>query len=765
MFLSGGLPSYGRIGKMAKSNDSVNTIDYRNPAWYTNRELSWLDFNYRILDEARDKKNPLFERLKFLSITASNLDEFFMVRVASLKDMVHAKYSKPDLAGLRADQQLELVQKKCHELIERQYSTLIRSLVPALKQNKLEIITDFEDLTPDQAAFADSYFKENVYPVLTPMAMDASRPFPLIRNKSLNIGALISRKEDDAENSVAQTVMKNLQKNGELKALKGGTVFATVQVPGVLPRIIVLPDKEDGTHAGVLLEDVIERNMDKLFTGFNVVCAHPYRVTRNADLTLDEDDSDDLLEEIQKKIKKRQWGEVIRFEYEDSMNPRLLKILKKEFGVRQEEMYPIAGPLDLTFLMKAYGMKGFDHLKEKPWTPQPVPALMNLKEDEDLFAAIRKKDIFLHHPYETFDPVVDLIRMASTDPEVFAIKITLYRVSGHSPIVAALAQAAENGKQVTALVELKARFDEENNIQWAEMLEKSGCHVIYGLVGLKTHSKIALVVRREEDGIRRYVHLATGNYNDSTARLYTDCGIMTCNEAFGEDATAVFNMLSGYSEPRHWNRLALAPIWLRDRLYRLIDREIEHAKAGEEAYIIAKMNSLCDRDVIAKLYEASAAGVKIQLIVRGICCLRVGIPGVSENISVRSVVGTFLEHARIFCFGNGGHEELYMASADWMPRNLDRRVEIMFPLEDKDSAAAARHILDVQLADTLKAHELKETNQYEKIDRRGKERIGAQESFMREAMEAVKPEDPIVSRVFTPSVSETLEEEEKDGQE
>ena len=688
MFLSGGLPSYGRIGKMAKSNDSVNTIDYRNPAWYTNRELSWLDFNYRILDEARDKKNPLFERLKFLSITASNLDEFFMVRVASLKDMVHAKYSKPDLAGLRADQQLELVQKKCHELIERQYSTLIRSLVPALKQNKLEIITDFEDLTPDQAAFADSYFKENVYPVLTPMAMDASRPFPLIRNKSLNIGALISRKEDDAENSVAQTVMKNLQKNGELKAekvtkdkaLKGGTVFATVQVPGVLPRIIVLPDKEDGTHAGVLLEDVIERNMDKLFTGFNVVCAHPYRVTRNADLTLDEDDSDDLLEEIQKKIKKRQWGEVIRFEYEDSMNPRLLKILKKEFGVRQEEMYPIAGPLDLTFLMKAYGMKGFDHLKEKPWTPQPVPALMNLKEDEDLFAAIRKKDIFLHHPYETFDPVVDLIRMASTDPEVFAIKITLYRVSGHSPIVAALAQAAENGKQVTALVELKARFDEENNIQWAEMLEKSGCHVIYGLVGLKTHSKIALVVRREEDGIRRYVHLATGNYNDSTARLYTDCGIMTCNEAFGEDATAVFNMLSGYSEPRHWNRLALAPIWLRDRLYRLIDREIEHAKAGEEAYIIAKMNSLCDRDVIAKLYEASAAGVKIQLIVRGICCLRVGIPGVSENISVRSVVGTFLEHARIFCFGNGGHEELYMASADWMPRNLDRRVEIMFPL-------------------------------------------------------------------------------------
>jgi len=737
-------------------------IDFKDPKYYTNRELSWLDFNYRILDEARDKTNPLFERLKFLSITASNLDEFFMVRVASLKDMVHANYTKPDLAGLTAQQQLERVEKKCHELIDKQYSTLIRSLAPALRAENLKLITDFEDMSLKQKEFVDKYFMENVYPVLTPTAFDMSRPFPLIRNKSLNIGALISTRKSDSDkkNSAGLTFAMNLQKNGEKiaekvskeKTLKKGTMFATVQVPGVLDRVIQIPSEEEGVTCGILLEDVIEANMDKLFSGYDVVCAHPYRITRNADLTIDEDDADDLLEEIQKKLKKRQWGEVIRFEYEDSMEPKLLKILRKEFNIRDEEMYPISGPLDLTFLMKMYGMSGFEHLKEKRYTPQPVPALMNMKEDEDLFSMIRRKDIFLSHPYETFDPVVNLIRSASVDPDVLAIKMTLYRVSGNSPIVAALAQAAENGKQVTALVELKARFDEENNIQWAEMLEKAGCHVIYGLVGLKTHSKIALVVRREEDGIRRYVHLATGNYNDSTAKLYTDCGIMTCKDAYGEDATAVFNMLSGYSEPKHWNRLYLAPIWLRDGFYSLIDREIRHAKAHEPAHIIAKMNSLCDRDIIAKLYEASSAGVKIELIIRGICCLKTGIPGVSENITVRSIVGTFLEHARIFSFANGGNEEVYMASADWMPRNLDRRVEILFPLEDKDCAARARHILDVQLSDTLKAHELKEDDRYEKIDKRGKALIGAQATLMKEAMEAAKDKsDPKQSRVFTPA--------------
>ena len=702
------------------------SVDYTKPEYFTNRELSWLDFNMRILGEARDKSNPLFERLKFLSITASNLDEFFMIRVASLKDMVHDKYTKPDIAGMKPEVQLEKIQEKAHSLVQLQYSTYNRSLVPALKQAGLELVIAHEDLTEDQKAFVDQYFEENVYPVLTPMAMDSSRPFPLIRNKSLNIGALISKK-------------------GE----KSKSEFATVQVPAVLPRMIELPLSQEGHRVGILLEEVIERNIDKLFLNYDVVCAHPYRIMRNADLTIDEDEAADLLKEIQKQLKKRQWGEVIRLEIEEKMDEKLLKILKKEFDVKADDIYSINGPLDLTFLMKMYGIDGFDHLKTPPYKPQPVPALMN---EPDIFAAIRKKDILLHHPYMTFDPVVDFVRKAAKDPQVLAIKQTLYRVSGHSPIVAALAQAAENGKQVSVLVELKARFDEENNIIWAKMLEKAGCHVIYGLVGLKTHSKITLVVRREEDGIRRYVHLGTGNYNDSTAKLYTDCGIMTCSEAIGEDATAVFNMLSGYSEPKNWNRLSLAPIWLRKKFLSLIQRETEHAREGRPARIIAKMNSLCDQEVIAALYEASAAGVKIQLIIRGICCLKVGIPKISENISVRSIVGTFLEHSRIFYFQNGGQEELYMGSADWMPRNLDKRVEILFPVEDEDLKTEVKHILDIQLADTLKAHELKANNTYEKIDKRGKVLLCAQDYFCEEAKKRAEvTADPTLTRVFIPA--------------
>ncbi len=734
--------------------------DFHNPAYYTNRELSWLDFNYRILDEARDKSNPLFERLKFLSITASNLDEFFMVRVASLMDMVHANVTKPDLAGLTPTEQLEQVEQKCHELIDRQYSTLSRSLLPALRQEGYDLIMSLDALSEPQKEYLNTYFEETVYPVLTPTAVDASRPFPLIRNKSLNIGALISRQKGaKAKNAPATAFIENLQKNGEKiadkiskdKTLKKGTMFATVQVPTVLPRVIRIPSDGEGQMAGVLLEDLIKAHLDKLFTGYDVVCAHAYRITRNADMELDEDESDDLLVEIQSKLKQRQWGEVIRFEYEDSMNSKLLKILRREFNVGDSEMYPIQGPLDLTYLMKMYSLPGSERLKDKPWTPQPNPVLQKAG-DKDLFTMIRKGDIFLHHPYQTFDPVVNLIRTASEDPDVLAIKMTLYRVSGNSPIVAALAHAAENGKQVTALVELKARFDEENNIQWAEMLEKAGCHVIYGLVGLKTHSKIALVVRREEDGIRRYVHLATGNYNDSTAKLYTDCGIMTCREPYGEDATAVFNMLSGYSEPRQWNRLQVAPIWLRDAFLALIDREIQHASENEPAHITAKMNSLCDLEIIAKLYEASAAGVKIDLIIRGICCLKTGIPGVSENITVRSIVGTFLEHARIFRFANGGNEEVYMGSADWMPRNLDRRVEILFPLEDASCKEQACHILDVQMADTLKAHILNSDNVYEQVDRRGKARVAAQAELMKDALEAARDlDDPIRSRTFIPA--------------
>ena len=757
-------------------------MDFGKAQYFTNRELSWLDFNIRILEEARDRENPLFERIKFLSITASNLDEFFMVRVASLKDMVHAGYTKPDIAGLTPEQQLEQIAEKTHSLMETQYSTLNRSLIPALKKNKLELITSHENLTPEQGIFVDEYFESSVFPVLTPMAMDSARPFPLIRNKTLNIGALI-RKEKGAQVSEEAFAQERLSENPEKKGKggkeakegreakdikekkaggKGGrgkskTEFATVQVPSVLPRFIEIPAGKNGRRCVILLEQIIERNIQKLFMGYEVVCAYPYRIMRNADLTIDEEEAEDLLVEIEKKLKKRQWGEVIRLEIEDGMDEKLLKILRKEFGVKESSIYNIGGPLDLTFLMKLYGLDGFEDLKEKPWTPQPVPALQG---DYNIFEEISKKDILLHHPYMTFDPVVNFVKQAAVDPQVLAIKQTLYRVSGHSPIVAALARAAENGKQVTVLVELKARFDEENNIIWAKMLEKAGCHVIYGLVGLKTHSKITLVVRREEDGIKRYVHLGTGNYNDSTARLYTDCGLLTCSELIGEDATAAFNMLSGYSEPKKWNKLALAPIWLRSRFLHLIDRETAHAEDGKEARIIAKMNSLCDKEVIEALYAASAAGVKIELIVRGICCLKVGIPGVSENITVRSLVGTFLEHARIFYFYNEGQEEVYMASADWMPRNLDRRVEILFPVEDEDLKKEVMHILQIQLADNMKARELTAENVYERIDRRGKVLLGAQSYFCEEAVERAKQkkEEPGKKRVFVPA--EPVETEE-----
>ena len=705
----------------------MNTEFYK-PEYYRNREDSWISFNERVLSEARDKNIPLFERLKFLSITASNLDEFFMIRVASLKDMVHAGYTKKDIAGMTAQAQIDLILKRVHNMVDVQYSTYERSLVPMLKQNGLEILAAHEDLTEEQKKYVDRYFDENVYPVLTPMAMDSSRPFPLIRNKTLNIGALISKKGSNEEPQ-----------------------FATVQVPSVLSRIVEIPSEKDNVRTVIHLEQIIERNIGKLFLNYDVVCAHPYRIMRNADLTIEEDEAADLLKEIQKQLKKRQWGEVIRLEVEEGMEKQLLKILKKEFDIKNDAVFLINGPLDLTFLMKVYGIDGFEKYKEKKYIPQPVPALMGT---EDIFEAIRKQDILLHHPYMTFDPVVNFVKQAAKDPDVLAIKQTLYRVSGNSPIIAALAQAAENGKQVSVLVELKARFDEENNIVWAKMLEKAGCHVIYGLLGLKTHSKITLVVRREADGIRRYVHLGTGNYNDSTAKLYTDCGLLTCAEPIGEDATAVFNMLSGYSEPKNWNKLSLAPLWLRERFTELIQRETEHARNGGEAHIIAKMNSLCDRDIIALLYEASAAGVKIELIVRGICCLKTGIPGVSENITVHSIVGNFLEHARIFYFHNNGMEEYYMGSADWMPRNLDKRVEILFPVEDEKLKTELGHILQIQLDDNVKSHILQPDGSYVKVNRRGKKRLCAQEYFCQEAVQRAKvPKDPGKDRVFIPEES------------
>ena len=712
----------------------MNKSVFDQPDNFTNRELSWLEFNQRILGEARDRKNPLFERMKFLSITASNLDEFFMVRIASLKDMVNAGYQKKDIAGMTAQEQLRALNEKMQAFCEKQYTTYNRALLPKLSEEGLEIIS-FSELSEKEMDFLEEYFHKNIYPVLTPMAIDSSRPFPLIQNKTLNIAALIKSRNKD-------------------KKEKKEYDIATVQVPSVLPRVILLPQKDGPKRKCrvILLENVIEHYLDVLFLNHEIICSAPYRIMRNADLSIDEDDAEDLLKEIEKSLKMRQWGEVIKFEYEERMDKRLVKYLKKQFKVHSCDMYAFNGPLDLTFLMKCYGIEGFEDLKEAPYIPQKNK---KLRADKNIFNQIRKGDVLLHHPYESFDPIVAFIKQAAEDENVLAIKQTLYRVSGHSPIIAALAQAAENGKQVTVLVELKARFDEENNINWARKLEKAGCHVIYGLVGLKTHCKIALVVRREADGIRRYVHLGTGNYNDSTAKLYTDTGMFTCRNAVGEDATAVFNMLSGYSEPANWNQLIVAPIWMKKRFLEMIARETQNAKEGKPAKIIAKCNSLCDRKIILALYEASCAGVQIDLIVRGICCLVAGKPGVSENIRVRSIVGTFLEHARIFYFYNDGHEEVYMGSADWMPRNLDRRVEIVFPVEAPDLKEKAKHILDVQLRDTLKAHCLLEDGTYRKVDRRGKEAVEAQKTFCEEAIAAANESKEKVrkKRTFDPLFS------------
>ncbi len=724
---------------MKKNNKNEKAIkhekvkDLRDPKYFINRELSWMQFDERILEEARDPSLPLFERLKFLSITASNLDEFFMIRIASLKDMKNAGYKKPDIAGMTPKMQLNALSVVTHDFVTEQYSTFTRMLLPKLSEEGLRFVKHHEDLSEKEKTFVDEYFRENVYPVLTPMAVDSSRPFPLVRNKTLNIGALVRTEENDIE-------------------------FAMVQVPSVLPRIVELPGGEDGSRSVILLEEIIERNIGGLFLSYNVICAHPFRVMRNADFTIDEDEADDLLSEIEKQLKQRQRGVAIRLECESGMDKRLLTILEEELKVKDNDLYFINGPLDLTFLMKLYSLKGFDHLKEKKYEPQ-FPKYM--EPDVPIFDQIRDHDILLWHPYESFTPVVRFIQEAARDKDTLAIKQTLYRVSGDSPIIKALAQAAENGKQVTVLVELKARFDEENNIIWAKMLEKAGCHVIYGLKGLKTHSKITLVVRREEDGLRRYVHLGTGNYNDSTAKQYTDIGFLTCSEPYGEDATAVFNMLSGYSEPAIWNKLSLAPLWLKDRFLYLIEREAEHAKNGREAHIVAKVNSLCDLDIIEALYKASNAGVKIELIIRGICCLRTGIPGVSENITVRSIVGTYLEHARIFWFLNEGKEEIYCASADWMPRNLERRVEILFPIENPKLTEDLKHILQVQLSDNTKARLMTDDGVYIRILPGRNSKIGAQKTFMKEAQSvAASREESRNERIFIAEEAQSDNDEE-----
>ncbi|MCR5802136.1 MAG: RNA degradosome polyphosphate kinase [Lachnospiraceae bacterium] len=710
----------------AKNKKNTVSKDFRSPEYYTNRELSWMRFDQRILGLAEREDIPLFERLKFLSIVSSNLDEFVMVRVGSLVDMIHEDIKTKDIAGMTAQEQLIVVTDEIHELVTKQYRVYNKELLPLLEENGLTIVGDYDDLTADEKRFAGQYFEDTVYPVLTPLAIDPSHPFPLIKNHAINIGVIIKKGAEEEQ-------------------------YATVQVPSVLPRVVVLP----AGKRVIFLEEIILHNLSRLFEGYTIVTASAYRITRNGDVSIDEDDTSDLLHEIEESIRQRQRGETLRLEKASGMDKRLLSFLTERLGVEKSEVYNINGPLDLTVCMKLYSLQGFDDLKAGKFVPQPAPEFMSDESEEaDIFECIRKGDILLHHPYQSFDPIVEFIKRAATDPNVLAIKQTLYRVSGNSPIIAALARAAENGKQVTVLVELKARFDEEHNIVWARMLEKAGCHVIYGLMGLKTHSKITLVVRMEEDGIRRYIHLGTGNYNDATAKIYTDIGMLTCREAIGEDATAVFNMLSGYSEPDRWNALSVAPYWLKDRMLYLIEREAENARAGKKSGIMAKMNSLSDPDIIEALYKASNAGVKIDLIVRGICCLKVGIEGVSENISVRSIVGNFLEHARIFCFNNDDKPEVYCGSADWMPRNLDRRVEIVFPVTEPALKERLIGILETQLKDNVGAYELTaDSRDYVRVSRGRGKRISSQEAFVEAAKqmaEAEKEEDKGGRRRFKP---------------
>ena len=716
------------------------------PEEFINRELSWLDFNERVLNQARDKENPLFERLNFLSITSTNLDEFVMVRIGSLKDQVNAGYKKLDIAGMTPTQQLKAISERVHEMMLVQYSTYNRSMLPRLRESGINILKG-KDLNKDQKKYIAEYFKETLYPILTPMAVDAGRPFPLIQNETHNIAVLLSHEDD--------------------KMLR----FATVQVPATLPRLVRLPvgisheaerrEREDasGEHpvfSYMLLEDVIHEHLPAIFNDHDIKWKANYRIMRNAGFDIDEEDAADLLTEIEKQLKKRQWGEVIRLEVDDDTDKRILSILQDSFEVDNEDTYKVPGPIDLSFLSTLSALPEFadrEDLRYPNYSPQ-WPAMMKREEGQDMFAAIRKRDIFLSHPYESFDPVPAFVRQAARDPDVLAIKQTLYRVSGRSPIISYLAEAAQNGKQVLVLLELKARFDEENNIQWARKLEQAGCHVIYGLVGLKTHSKITLVVRQEEAGIRRYVHLGTGNYNDKTARLYTDLGLFTTSEGIGADATEFFNMITGYAEPPGWNKLVIAPYHLRSTFKSLIDREINNAKEGKEAWIKAKMNSLIDEEIIRKLYEASAAGVSVELIVRGICSLRAGVEGLSENIHVRSLVGRWLEHSRVYMFANAGYRQIFLSSADWMTRNLDRRVEITFPIEDEACMQRVEEIMELQLLDTERANIMQSDGSYKAPDRRGKVILDSMVEQQKLAIERADADnDPRRIRRFIPRMS------------
>ena len=711
----------------ANYNEASASFLSGNACFY-NRELSWLEFDDRILHEARDSKNPLLERLNFLSITASNLDEFYIVRVASLRDMQSIDFAERDIAGFSIDEQLERIDQKTRRTMSLMYSTYTRSLVPSLASEKI-FLKNYDELSDQLKAIADSYFKAVLYPILTPMAVDSSRPFPLIYNRMLNMCVRLLNEPKKVK--LQERATFGLASDSKKKSVNEDKyMYATVQIPTVVKRLYQIPT-EDG-DVFVPVEQIIRANVDMLFDGQTVVATAFYRVMRNADLDIDEDEAEDLLKEIEAQVRRRRFGEIIRLEVQDDIDSDLLHYIVDELEVDEADIFSVNGPIDLTFLSKLTSACKAKHpeLCYKAHEPAEAASFDGPVSELDIFEQIREKDRIVHHPYETFEPVLEFVKQAARDPNVLAIKQTLYRVSDRSPIIASLLEAAQNGKQVMVLVELKARFDEENNINWAKKLENAGCHVIYGLVGLKTHSKITLVVRKEEDGIRRYLHLATGNYNDVTAKIYTDLGLFTAKESFGEDASEFFNMLSGFSIPQSWRRLIPAPLWMKDYFIARIRREADNARAGKPARIIAKINSLVDEPVIKALYTASNAGVKIDLIVRGICCLRAGIPGMSENITVRSITGRFLEHSRIFYFYNEGHEDIYLASADWMPRNLNRRVELLFPIEDPDCRARVKEVLDVELADTVRASFLSADGTYHKLDLRGKEKIDSQQKLI-----------------------------------
>jgi polyphosphate kinase len=639
---------------------------------YINRELSWIEFNRRVLEEAFDNHNPLLERIKFLAIFSANLDEFFMIRVSGIKHQIAAGVKKRSPDGKTPEEQLLAIRDQILPLIGKKRQLLLQELMPKLKEQGI-IIYDYHQLTHAQREALSDYFSRQVFPVLTPLAFDPSHPFPHISNLSRNLAVVIQD-----------------------RAL--GELFARLKIPEVLPRLVPLPKEvccdipnvpAEKVFCFVWLEQLIGAHLTALFPGMEVLEAYPFRVTRDADMEIEEDEADDLLRTIEQGVRRRRFGKVVRLEVDNAMPERIRDLLMKNLEVTHQDLYTVHGPLGLADVLSLTKVNRPD-LKDQPILPGVPVALRN---QADIFTAIRHQDILLHHPYDSFKPLIEFIQTAADDPQVLAIKQTLYRVGSNSPIVDALMHAREHEKQVTVLVELKARFDEENNINWARELERNGVHVVYGLMGLKTHSKVALVVRKEHDGIRLYVHLGTGNYNASTARIYTDTGILTCRPDIGSDVVELFNFLTGYSRQSHYRKLMVAPVTLRDRFLRLIEREIDQHQNHGNGYMIFKMNSLVDPQIIDALYRASQAGVKIDLIPRGICCLRPGLEGYSENIHVRSIVGSFLEHNRIFYFHNGGDEEIYMGSADLMQRNLDRRVETMFPLEDPHLKRFVRDVL------------------------------------------------------------------------